>query len=189
MKSLNKIYIGLVMLGITVITHGQNLNSNWNSELTTSLQHFIDCKSKSDENAECAKYIAESLQTVYKVNDFYSSRLGRYLMVAEIAKFLNETNQWTMLGHGYEQKALADAQNNANAKKAVIAVYMNETGSGHVALILPGDLQPSGSWGLNVPNSASFLLMEPQRSYVGKGLSYAFAKNHLKDVVLYARNY
>ena len=111
------------------------------------------------------------------------------MMVSEIASFVGESNQWTMLGHGYEQKALAEAQTNANAKKAVIAVYMNEAGAGHVALILPGDLQPSGSWGLNVPNSASFLLMEPQRSYVGKSLSYAFAKNHLRDVVIYTRNY
>ena len=74
-------------------------------------------------------------------------------------------------------------------KKAVVALYMTPSGAGHVAIILPGELQPSGSWGLNVPNSASFLMMEPQRSYVGKGLSYAFAKTHLKDVVLYARNY
>lgn len=110
-------------------------------------------------------------------------------MVSEIANFLQGSDQWKMLGRGYDQKALVEAQTNANAKKAVIAVYMNSDGIGHIAIILPGELQPSGSWGLNVPNSASFLLMEPQRSYVNKGLSYAFAKSHLKDVVLYVRAY
>lgn len=189
MKSLNKICFMLAMSAAFYTSQSQSLNNNWNKDLTSSLQQFLDCKNTTNNNAECSKFIGESLTNVYKLNDFYSAKLGRNLMVSEIAKLLNESNQWKMLGHGYEQKALAEAQSNANAKKAVVAIYMNTEGVGHVALILPGDLQPSGSWGLNVPNSASFLLMEPERSYVGKGLSYAFAKNHLKDVVIYSRNY
>ncbi len=189
MKSLIKIYLTFGLLVVIVGCFGQSLNGNWNVELATSLQQFLDCKSQDANNPECARYVGESLQKVYKVNDFYSSKLGRYLTASEIAKMLDENNQWKMIGHGYEQQALAEAQDNANAKKAVVALYMTPSGAGHVAIILPGELQPSGSWGLNVPNSASFLMMEPQRSYVGKGLSYAFAKTHLKDVVLYARNY
>lgn len=182
-------YFTFALFVMSTAIFGQSLNGNWNSELNISLQQFLDCKSKNNDNAECSKFIGESLQTVYKVNDFYSPKLGRHLMVGEIFKMLGESGQWKMIGHGYEQQALAEAQKNANARKAVIALYINASGAGHIAIILPGELQPSGSWGLNVPNSASFLLMEPQRSYVGKGLSYAFTKNHLKDVVLYARNY
>jgi hypothetical protein len=177
------------MLLAAIKSSGQTLNTNWNNDLNKSLQEFMDCKNTGKDNQECVKYVGESLQTVYKVNDFYSPQLGRHMMINEIVEYLGDSKQWTKIGQGYEQAALAEAQSNANAKKAVIAVYMNASGAGHIALILPGDLQRSGSWGLDVPNSVSFLMMEPQRSYVGKGLSYAFAKNHLKDVVIYARKY
>jgi hypothetical protein len=169
--------------------YGQSLNNNWDRELSSTLQQFISCENAHGDRVECNKYVGESLKTVYNLNDFYSQKLGRHLMVSEIAKMLGESNQWTMLGHGYEQKALSEAQNIANAKKAVVAVYMNAEGIGHLALILPGELQQSGSWGLTVPNSASFQLADPDKSYINKALSYAFAKNHLKDVVLYTRNY
>jgi hypothetical protein len=188
MKILKTVYCSITLL-TAIQSSGQTLNANWNNDLNRSLQEFMACENSTKANSECVKYVGESLQTVYKVNDFYSTELGRHMMVSEIVDYLVESVQWTRIGHGYEQAALAEAQNTANAKKAVIAVYMNTAGAGHVALILPGDLQRSGSWGLDVPNSVSFLMMEPQRSYVGKGLSYAFAKNHLKDVVIYARKY
>lgn len=184
-----KIKLTVTLLFICSAMYGQSLNENWNKELSSTLQEFLSCENSDGNKVECNKFVGESLKTVYNLNDFYSQKLGRHLMVSEIAKMLGETSQWTMLGHGYEQKALAEAQNFANAKKAVVAVYMNAEGIGHVALILPGQLQQSGSWGLTVPNSASFQLANPDKSYVNKGLSYAFAKNHLKDVVLYSRNY
>ena len=80
------------------------------------------------------------------------------------------------------------AQELANNKTAVVAVYMKSDQDGHVSIILPGQLNPSGSWGFSVPNSASFFVNDPNKSYIGKGLSYAFTKSMLKDVVLFARN-
>jgi hypothetical protein len=81
------------------------------------------------------------------------------------------------------------SQEHANAKKAVVAVYMNAAGVGHVVIITPGQLQSSGSWGLSVPNVVSFFPSQPEKSFVDKGLSFAFGKNLMKDITIYARKY
>lgn len=174
-----------LMLVAGFVSGAQSLNSNWNSELTEILRQFTAC----DESIDCAEYSGKSLNSVYKVNDFYSTQLDRYMHGIEIVDFLKSSSKWKMLGHAYQQDVLKEAQQHANGKKAVVALYHDGNGSSHVALILPGELQASGSWGLQVPNSASFLLTDPARSYVGKGLSYAFAKHHLKDVVIFTRIY
>jgi hypothetical protein len=170
-------------------TYGQSVNPNWKQELSTSLEDFLKCTGSPSDGKSCTKFIAESLRKVYKINDFYTQNTGQYMTVNEITSFVKNSEQWALLGHSYEQTTLATAQTHANAKKAVIAVYQNASGIGHVALIVPGELRPSGSWGLNVPAAASFLPTEPEKSFVDKGLSYGFAKNMLKDVLIYVRNY
>jgi len=185
---LTVIKAGFVAVLVLVVfeSHGQSLNPNWNTELKGSLQEFLNCN---EGPQVCSKFLGKSLNTVYKINDFYSSKSGRYMTAGEIAAFLKDNKQWSTLGHSYDQKVLAEAQDRANAKKAVVAVYMNGEGLGHVVVITPGALQRSGSWGLDVPNAASFFATQPDRSFVDKSLSFAFGKNMMKDVVIYARNY
>ena len=177
-----------LLLIIASAVQGQSLNNNWNNDLKNSLQQFLTCSSTPGSQS-CTKFLGESLNTVYKINDFYSSKSGRYMMPSEIANYLKDNKQWSMIGHSYEQPVLSKAQDLANAKKAVVAVYMNESGAGHVVVITPGKLQSSGSWGLSVPNAASFFVTQPDKSFVDKSLSFAFAKTMMKDVVIYARNY
>jgi hypothetical protein len=174
-----------VILLATTFCSAQTLNNNWMSDLETELKEFTSC----DDDMDCSEFSAKALQTVYKLNDFYQPQEKRFMRVSEIIAFLQDSKSWTKLGPAYQQNILIQAQEYANNKKAVIAVYPGANGVGHVALILPGELQASGSWGLSVPNSASFLAIDPAKSYVGKGLSYAFTKNHLKDVIIFARNY
>lgn len=176
----------LLLAAFTLITEAQTVNSNWKQELDAALNQFMNCK---DGGKECSGFAAKSLNTIYRINDFYSQQSGRYMTVNEIAAFMNDNEKWTSLGKPYDQKILETAQEYANAKKAVIAVYRNAQGIGHVVIITPGQLQPSGSWGLNVPNVASFLTSDPQKSFINKALSFAFAKNMIKDVTIYARNY
>lgn len=166
----------------------QNLNPNWQKELTASLEQFLSCSAGATE-AKCSDAQGESLNTVYKINDFYSSKTGRHMTVSEVTSFLKQASNWTPLGPAYEQATLKQAQQLANEKKAVVAVYQNAASRGHVALIIPGDLEPSGSWGLSVPKTASFFLPDPSRSFINKGLSFAFTKNMLKDVTIYVRSY
>jgi hypothetical protein len=165
--------------------HGQSINNQWKQDLNSALEEFIKCK----ETGACSNYVGESLRRVYNINDFYSSAEKRYLRSSEISEFIRKDSKWTLLGRSFEQSALEEAQKSANAKKAVVAVYMSEDGFGHVVLIVPGALTPSGSWGLKVPNAASFPASDPQKSFVDKGLSFAFTKNMMKDVFLYVRNY
>ena len=173
------------LLFTSIVCDAQNLNNNWTSDLETELREFTSC----DDDMDCYEFSGKALQTVYKLNDFYRPQEKRFLRVSEIIALVQDSKSWTMLGPAYKQDVLKQAQQHANGKKAVIAVYTGSNGLGHVALILPGELQASGSWGLRVPNSASFLTAEPAKSYVGKGLSYAFTKQHLKDVVIFTRNY
>ena len=110
------------------------------------------------------------------------------MTAAEISSYLKDNDKWKLIGPSYEQKTLASAQELANAGKAVVAVFMNSAGIGHVVVITPGQLQPSGSWGLNVPNVVSFFPTQPDKSFVDKGLSFAFGKNLMKDILIYSRN-
>jgi hypothetical protein len=186
-KSL-KLYFTLSTLLFAGTTHGQSINTNWKKDLSVFLEEFMKCNGSADKS-KCAGFTGESVQKVYKINDFYAQKSGRYMTVNEIANFVKGSDQWSLLGHSYEQTTLATAQDYANAKKAVVAVYLNTAGVGHVAVITPGELRASGSWGLNVPSAASFLPTEPEKSFVDKSLSYGFAKNMLKDVMIYGRKY
>lgn len=183
------VFVLVVAVCCTFSSYGQSLNENWEEDLANSMTQFMNCATTSSDKSQCSSFISESLAKVYKVNAFYSDKLKRHLHIYEISKSMIDGGQWTLLGHAYEQKALNEAQQNANANKAVIAVYTTASGGKHIALILPGKLDYSGSWGFNVPNSASFFFDDPSKSYVGKGLSYAFSKNMIKDVALYCRKY
>jgi hypothetical protein len=183
--------LALIVL-VTMASHianAQSINTNWKQDLQASLDQFLKCRQTATESNQCQNLIGESLNKVYKLNDFYSAKANRYMVVNEISDFVMSSDRWELLGHSYEQKTLDAAQEHANARKAVVAIYRNASGIGHVAVITPGELKASGSWGLNVPAAVSFLSTEPDKSFVEKGLSFAFAKNMLKDVMIYARKY
>ncbi|MDF9795034.1 hypothetical protein OKW21_000297 [Catalinimonas alkaloidigena] len=177
----------ILLIAISPSLHAQHLNRNWKSELESSLSKFMACE-ESESTPACHNFAGESLQTVYRINDFYSSEKGMFLEPHEIYEFLDKSDQWTLLGKGYDQNALNNAQQYANGNKAVVAVMKGET-YGHMVLILPGELQTSGSWSLKVPNSASFFTHQTDKSYVNKKLSYAFTPSDQGHVLLYGRKY
>ena len=173
------------------VAQSQSLNPQWQVELQKELDAFLKCENTNSYGINtCNRYIGQSLKTVYNINDFYSKSKGRYMRIVEIANFLENSKSWTSLGKGYEAEVLSQAQKNANKKQAVVAIYFNEAEKrGNIALILPGTLKNSGSWGLKVPNCAALFINEPKRSFVNKGLSYAFRKSTLRNVILYTKNY
>jgi hypothetical protein len=180
-------YLLVLLSFVASLVHGQSINNAWKSEMNSSLQQFLNCQNSPGGQTECVRYMGESLKKIYKVNDFYSTKSGRYMTASEISTFLKGTDKWKVIGPSYEQKTLATAQSMANDGIPVVAVYINSSGVGHVVVITPGQLQPSGSWGLNVPNVVSFLPSQPDKSFVDKGLSFAFGKNLMKDIVIYGR--
>jgi hypothetical protein len=180
------ITVAVMLFGF--ICYGQHSNPNWRQELKSNLDKFMQCSTGGDKS-KCADYIGESLKIVYKVDDFYSRKAGRYMTAGEIADYLRTSGQWSVLGQSYDQEVLNVANRQANENKAVVAVYTGPSGSGHVVVITPGELIASGSWGLKVPGAASFFPVDPQKSFTDKGLSFAFSKQMLKDVTIYARKY
>lgn len=187
-NSIMKQLLTVALLVTALSSSAQSLNANWKQELKVNLDKFLQCSTTGDKS-KCAEFIGESLKTVYKLDDFYSKKASRYMIASEIADFLKNSGQWTTLGQSYDQNVLTTATQHANEKKAVVAVYNNGSGVGHVVVITPGDMIASGSWGLRVPAAASFFPVEPQKSFTDKGLSFAFSKQMLKDVTIYARKY
>lgn len=170
--------------------HAQGINKDWNALLGKSVTQFQTCENTTEAGIHsCNKYIGQALKLIYQVDDFYSKTQGRYLLAGEIYDYLQTSRQWTHLGKGFEQKALTKAQQQANAKRATVAIYRDASGKGHVAYIIPGALKASGSWRLQVPNSAAFFIEQPERSYSNKGLSYSFPRNLIQSVDLYVRKY
>ncbi|MEE4001812.1 hypothetical protein V1T75_15820 [Tenacibaculum sp. FZY0031] len=181
-------YTLLVLLLTTYTVAAQELNTNWKSDLTNILYQFLQCKEPIDDISPCNKFVSEALKSAYGVNDFYSTEKNRHMVANEIYKYLKSSSKWTLLGKANDQNALNSAQGYANIKKAVVAVYKGNV-HGHIALILPGTLSQSSSWNLKVPNSASFFIYKPDKSYISKKMSFAFSSNDKDKVLLYGRNY
>jgi len=167
------------------LSQGQTLNENWRADLVTDLHAFLSCTVSKSNRTQCASFIESSITTVFRLGGHHPQTTGNIIPVSFTSNLSGD--HWSLLGKAYEQGLLNRAQEMANSHQAVIAVYQDSGGEGrHIALILPGALHYSGSWGCNVPNSASFFLATPEKSYVEKGLSYAFTKNMVKDVTLYS---
>ncbi|MEJ1241563.1 hypothetical protein WBG78_25675 [Chryseolinea sp. T2] len=184
---MRSIYV-VVMTLATMSAYGQSVNPNWKQELKSNLDKFLQCTTTGDKTT-CSRYVGESLKVVYKVDDFYSKKEGRYMTTGEIADYLKTSNSWSSIGQSYDQQVLDRAAELANSRKAVVAVYNNSSNIGHIVLITPGDMTSSGSWGLKVPAAASFFVVEPAKSFTDKALSFAFSKQMLKDVTIYTRKY
>jgi hypothetical protein len=185
-----KLLLSAVLLVAGAQIYGQNLNENWNEELRQAVADFKNCTNPEGTTANpCSKFFAESLFMVYELKDFYPEEGKRYPTGTEIASMVQSDAAWTEIGPAYVQENLSKAQELANKNEAVLAIFIGEDKLGHVSMILPGKLQASGSWGMSVPNSVSFFIHSPSKSYANKPLSYAFARNMIKNVVLYSRVY
>ena len=183
-----------LIVSLFILSHAssfaQVIDRNWNTKLDASIAQFRACENTTEAGVNsCNVYIGKTLKTLYKLSDFYSKENGRYMLAGEIHDYVQNSSRWVYLGKGYEQKALTKAQQQANEKKAVVAVYRNAAAEGHVAYILPGELHASGSWRLQVPNSAAYFIEQPERSYSHKALSYSFPRNLIPSVSLYVRKY
>ncbi|MEM8568543.1 MAG: hypothetical protein AAGF85_18950 [Bacteroidota bacterium] len=174
-----------IILMVQSAAFAQTITSNWQNKLETALSDFKSCMAQND-NISCKSAVGESIKSIYNINDFYNNG---HATAMEIANAIDNKTTWKKLGQAYNQEVLTQAQELANSKKPVLAVYKGEDGiTAHVVMILPGELQPSGSWNLRVPTVASFFTHEPEKSFVDKSLAYAFSKTMLLRIELYARN-
>ncbi len=147
-------------------------NAQWEDALNSLLSEIKGCSAPVIGDNPCNTVTARAVMAVYGIDDF-ADGTGGALGVKQLIATVKNSDSWTELGAADSQDALDAAQEAANAGRAVVAV-LEEEPTGHVALILPGELGPSGKWAAQVPNSASFFLNTPGRSFVGKTLAYAF---------------
>jgi len=187
----------------------------WDNKITGSLGELSACFKKPEDappsGVNCNVFAGRSLETVYGVSDFKATD-GHYLSANEIADFLVTSPNWTLIGSADSQKVLDQAANSAGSRP-VVAVWRNPdpdlTKHGHVALIGPGPLQPSG-WvllptvllgggapfrtatagpvHLNVPNSSGFSMDNVTARYIGDKLSRAFGNDKKSAVQIYVRS-
>lgn len=168
--------------------HAQSLNGNWKSAMDQKLNTFGECARTAESPALCFRFSGESVKEIYNTNDFYDSEKQRYMMINEIYQHLEGNENWELLGKGYDQAALQKGQEHANAGRAVVAIKKEENDNyGHMAIIVPGELDTSGSWGLRVPKAASFFTHQPDKSFVNKKLSYAFTPRDQGHILIYAK--
>ncbi len=168
--------ITFFLLSIT----GTSYNSDIKDELEKTYSAFVECSSQSE--TACESFTYQALGQVYQEQSFFDINTND-----KFYQLLKDGGNWEELGQAYNQEVLRKAQEKANAGKAVVAVYTNKNDQPlHVAVILPGDLNQSGSWGLIVPNSASFPDFDPDHAFVNKPLSYAFEKRNLLSIKIYA---
>ena len=161
----------------------------WQKHVEWLLNQQLSCQSAVDDVSPCNRFIGRALQQIWGITDFKTDKPAPsdYMLANDIvSQVLVLKAKWKELGRGDDQAVLTQAAAWAGKGNPVIAVRPDSP-NGHVALVLPGKLTPSGSWGVNVPNSASFLYKQPEASYVGKPLSNAFSAAKKADVKLYYR--
>lgn len=82
----------------------------------------------------------------------------------------------------WRKVGLAESQDACNAGFFVIAVYSTpEPGGDHVCVIVPGEMQDSGSWGCKVPLCANV----GKSNFYGKPLSFAFTPAEKPELFVY----
>ena len=103
-----------------------------------------------------------------------------------VANYIKKSSNWKLLGDASSQDILKQAQDAANNNKAVVALMASDNGADHIAVIAPGSLVNCGKVGLKCPNSISFFVNNPDKSFSGKPLAYSFKT--LDGIKIYARN-
>ena len=149
---------------------------------------FVSCAAArlDHDRKHCNRFTSEALQRLYQLNDMYEDDRS-FLNTTELAaKIVAPKSGWILLGKAESQRVLHEAKRQVESGNPTVAVLLNASGEGHVAILLPGDLQRSPKWNdALTPNAASFPHMAPAQSFIGCKLSYAFPAP--KGVSLYYR--
>lgn len=176
----------LIGAGLLMILGNYAFTGDWKTQMPQMISDFISCKSQS-KGAECKTYVAKAIKAVYGISDFDApSKPGGALDVNAVANYIKKDSKWKLLGDASSQDVLSQAQASANANKAVVAMMVSDNGADHIAIIVPGNLTSCGNAGVKYPNSVSFFINNPDKSYWGKPLAYSF--KNLDGIKIYARN-
>lgn len=150
-----------------------------NSDLEAGKAAFIACKNNSKELHACKTNVAEIFAKYY---GYHLMSDDRYVPYDQIFGLVSQSTEWEELGFASDQEVLIQAQKNANNGIGTLAI--SAKGSHSVAVVIKGALSYSNSLGLDCPN---VMVLRPKRfnkSFVGKGINYAWS--NLGDVKIYS---
>ena len=192
---------GLVFAQCPAPTVDAPESNAWTGKLIAALAGETSCSQVSSDAAfaasdACNYFVGRVLETLYNVRDFEPtnpSPAAPYMEANDIGTELQAgiLSGWTFVGTADSQDALNQAKTFADQNLLVVAVYVNPNKKehGHIALIGPGPMKPSSTWGgLSTPVSASFFLGKPFKDYLGKPLACAFTGDIKSSVKIWAKN-
>lgn len=139
--------------------------------LYSQLMGYFTCIDDPNDPVACNVFVARAAEGTYGVTDFKQAD-GTYMPANTIMNVVKSNAAWSKLGSANSQSVLNDAA--AGAQDHFIIAVMSDQPHGHVAIVLPGVPQPSGTWKLSAPNSASAFLGNVSKAYVFCRLSWAF---------------
>lgn len=143
------------------------------------------CKASSKKNLlDCKHFTAKAICEFYEIDEFKDGQgFIDYNAMHDI--ILGKFGTWVLLGDAKNQNVLKVAQEKANNGQATVAVS-TKSAYGHVVIIVPGHLEAGKSWGLDVPNCASFFMVKNLKSFSSKPLNYAWRSSD--DIKIYSRS-
>jgi len=140
---------------------------------------------KDTKNMKDCKYITpKAICEFYEIEEFKDDKT--YVPYTDMHDIiLGKFGTWVEIGNANDQSVLKTAQEYANNGQATVAVSLNGS-YGHVVIIVPGHLKTGKSWGLDVPNCASFFMVENLNSFASKPLNYAWRSSD--NIKIYTRS-
>jgi hypothetical protein len=153
-----------------------------NSLIVSALGQDSGCRAGAPDrdtfatSTACNMFVGRVMARMYGLTTFVSEDHS-FLKANDMAGRLPTWNDWIDLGTAGDQAALSAASDEAKLGYVVLAVWANPVRGkpGHVALVGPGPLTPSRSWGgLRTPVAASFTLDDVDSAFIGQPLACAF---------------
>ena len=189
MKIQKHIKLKFIVILLCSFSSTANERADWLTNHIDIMQQEMVCKEQEKINdvSPCNYFASNVLYKGWGINDFGST--DKHKLANEMLDYVNNSSDWVHLGNGDSQETLNKAQELANDGYPVYAISSGKP-NGHVAIIIPGSLSPSGAWKLNVPNSASFRLNKPRdqnSTYIGKMLSYSWVAADKNKVNIFYR--
>jgi len=154
----------------------------------TKLGQFLRCEANDplNDQSPCNTFASRGVEAIYGVKDFKVGATTHQSANQMWDTVTASGSKWRKLGGVLDEQNNLCAQSIANAGWPIIAL-LQAAGHGHVALIIPGEPQKSGSWGMLAANSASFFLDKPALVYVNKPLSNAFGASSAQKATFFYR--
>ena len=153
-------------------------------------QNFACFDDPNNVDTACNYFVGKSLNDFYSTPDFFDSATGTYMNSKTMKEFLHGDGAqkgWRKIGKADNQADHQSAADSAKAKKPTIAIWHEGGDTGHVALVLPGELRASG-FGFKVARIAQTRLGKIKGSFIGCRLSAGFGPGKKAQVEFFTKD-